>query len=469
MARKLKKVLVANRGEIALRVVRALRGEGIRSVAVHTEADARLPFVRAADEAVAIGVGPPRESYLDGEKIVRVARERGCDAVHPGYGFLSESAAFAASVEAAGLAFIGPRPETIDLMGRKARAREFMREAGVPVLPGSGDLRDVRDAEAAAGAVGFPAILKASAGGGGIGMVVCESAGDLRKQFPIARERAARLFRDDALYLERYLERPRHVEVQVLGDGQGTVVHLFERECSIQRRHQKVVEEAPSPGLGLGPDEPGRGAEARDPGPRDIRARLFAAAVRGAERAAYRSAGTLEFLYDERTGEFFFMEMNTRIQVEHPVTEMTTGVDLVRAQIAIAESGALPLRQEDVRRAGHAVEARVYAEDPAKGFLPSPGALGRVLWPEGPGVRCDHGYESGDRVTPFYDPLLAKVIAWGRDRAEAIERLRGALERTAVEGIRTNLGLLRRIAADAEFARGAIDTKFLERRKDLLA
>jgi acetyl-CoA carboxylase biotin carboxylase subunit len=449
-----KKVLVANRGEIALRVLRAVREAGLVGVAVHTAADADLPFVRAADEAVEIGAGPPRESYLDGAKIVRAALERRCDAVHPGYGFLSENAAFAAAVEAAGLVFVGPRPETIALMGKKARAREIMREAGVPVLPGSGELRELREAEAAADSIGYPVILKATAGGGGIGMVVCETAADLRRHFAPARERAEKFFGDDALYLERWLERPRHVEVQVLGDAEGNVIHLFERECSIQRRHQKVLEEAAAPALA--------GREA-------TRERLLLAAIEGAARVRYRSAGTIEFLYDPRDDRFFFMEMNTRLQVEHPVTEMTTGIDIVRAQLEIAMGGPLPARQADLRRTGHAIEARVCAEDPARGFLPCPGQLGAVAWPSGEGVRCDAGYETGNRVTPFYDSLLGKLIAHGRDRAEALARLLGALERTEIEGIRTNLGLLRRLAADAELARGEFDTGFLTRRKDLFS
>jgi acetyl-CoA/propionyl-CoA carboxylase biotin carboxyl carrier protein len=454
MSSRFEKVLVANRGEIACRVLRALREAGLRSVAVYSEADAAAPHVRLADEAVPIGPAPARESYLRIDRIVEAALARKAGAVHPGYGFLSENPDFAAACEAAGLVFLGPPAETIALMGRKARAREVMREVGVPVLPGSPELREVADAERAADALGFPVILKATAGGGGIGMQVARDAADLRKLFPQAKSRAAAVFRDDAIYLERFLERPRHVEVQVLGDGRGGVAHLFERECSIQRRHQKVVEESPAPALA---------ARA------DLRARLLDAAVRGAAHVRYRNAGTLEFLFDEASGEFFFMEMNTRLQVEHPVTEMTTGVDLVRAQLEVAARGELPLAQADLVQRGHAIEVRVYAEDPAKGFAPQPGKLGEVVWPSGDGVRCDAGYEAGQAVTPFYDPLLAKIVAHGATRGEALGRLRLALERAVVAGVRTNLAMLRRLAADPPFERGELDTGFLSRRKDLLA
>jgi acetyl-CoA carboxylase biotin carboxylase subunit len=459
--RKIRKILVANRGEIARRLVLGAKEAGLETVAIHSEADAGAPHVRLADEAVPIGPPPVRESYLQIERIVRAAIDRRCDAVHPGYGLLSENAEFAAACESAGLVFVGPRAETIALMGRKAAARERMRQVGVPILPGSPELRETAEAERAADAIGYPVILKATAGGGGIGMQVARDAAELRKLFPQVKSRAAAVFRDDAIYLERYLERPRHVEVQVLGDGRGGVVHLFERECSIQRRHQKIVEESPAPAFSGSAAAPGVGSAARE--------RLLAAAVAGAAHVGYRNAGTLEFLLDPPTGEFFFMEMNTRLQVEHPVTEMTTGRDLVRAQLAIAAEPELPFAQAEIAQRGHAVEARVYAEDPAKGFAPSPGRLGAVVWPEGEGVRCDFGYESGAAVTPYYDPLLAKVVAHGAGREEAIARLRGALERTSVEGVRTNLALLRRIAADERFARGEFDTSYLAGRKDLTA
>jgi acetyl/propionyl-CoA carboxylase alpha subunit len=469
----IRKVLVANRGEIACRVLRALRELGIASVAIYSEADAGAPHTRLADEAVLIGPGPAKQSYLEGDKIVALALDRRCDALHPGYGFLSENAAFAGACESSGLIWIGPRAETIALMGSKTRAREVMAAAGVPVLPASGDLDQVDEALAAAGKIGYPLMLKAIAGGGGIGHKVIRSAEELKKEFPGASQRAELVFKNKMLFLEKFLERPRHVEVQVLGDDDGEVIHLFERECSLQRRHQKVIEETPAPGLDA-----------------DARARLLACAVAGAKRAGYENAGTLEFLLDaegssregasgSKTGgdpggacgagsEFYFMEMNTRLQVEHPVTEMTTGIDLVKAQLAIAGGAPLAWRQEDVRQSGHAIELRVYAEDPARNFAPQPGKLARVEWPSGEGVRCDAGYESGMTVPPYYDPLLAKVVAHGPTRADAIARARGALERTAVEGIRTNLGLLRRILGDPAFQRGSFDTLYLTERKELL-
>ncbi len=447
----LTKVLVANRAEIACRVIRGLREAGVASVAVYSEADADAPHVGLADESVAIGPAPAHKSYLDGDRIVAAALERRCDGVHPGYGFLSENAGFAAACERAGLRFIGPASATIALMGDKARARATMAAASVPVLPGSEAVLERSDAGEAAERLGFPLILKAVAGGGGIGMVVCRSTAELEKAFEPAKQRAASVFRNPGLYLERYVERPRHVEVQVVGDGQGEVVHLFERECSIQRRHQKVLEEAPAPAL----DD-------------ETRARLLEAAVRGARQVRYENAGTLEFLYDPDAGAFYFMEMNTRLQVEHPITEATTGRDLVRAQIEVARSGRLPFAQADVRREGHAIEARVYAEDPARGFAPSPGKIETLAWPDGDGIRVDAGYRQGQTVTPFYDPLLAKIVASGRTRGEAIDRLRCALERTDLVGPRTNLALHRRILGDPAFNRGQYDTTYLTTRKDLL-
>jgi acetyl-CoA carboxylase biotin carboxylase subunit len=446
------KVLVANRGEIACRVIRACKEMGIATVAIHSEADAGHRHVKLADEAVLVGPGPAKHSYLEADKIVALAVDRGCDAIHPGYGFLAENAAFAGACETNGLVFVGPRAETIGLMGGKTRAREVMTSAGVPVLPGSGDLVDPDEAARAAEEIGYPVMLKAVGGGGGIGHRVVRSSDEMRREFPGVRQRAGLVFRDDRLFVERFLERPRHVEVQVLGDEDGNVIHLFERECTIQRRHQKVIEETPAPCL----DD-------------ETRERLLACAVAGAKRAGYQNAGTLEFLYEPERNSFYFMEMNARIQVEHPVTEAVTGIDLVKAQLAIAGGGTLPARQEEVRRRGHAIELRVCAEDPSRGFAPQPGRLGRVEWPDGDGVRCDYGYESGDAVPPFYDSLLGKIIASGATRGEAADRARCALERTTLEGVRTNVALLRRILGDPDWNRGRFDTGYLTARKDLLA
>jgi acetyl-CoA carboxylase biotin carboxylase subunit len=446
------KVLIANRGEIACRVIRAVRSLGIKAVAIYSEADAGALHKRLADEAIPIGAAPAKSSYLDADRIVQAAVDARCEAVHPGYGFLAENSSFAAMCEQAGLTFIGPRPETIANLGTKTRAREIMAAAGVPVLPGSDDLLEVDDALGAAERVGYPVMLKASGGGGGIGMQAIRSAEAMRKAFPVARERAEAAFRNPALFVERFVERPRHVEVQVLGDRSGNVVHLFERECSIQRRHQKIVEETPAPAL----DDA-------------TRARLLGCAAEGARRASYESAGTLEFLYDPAARDFYFLEVNTRLQVEHTITEATTGIDIVRAQIEIAAGERAPLDQAAVRRSGHAIELRVCAEDPAKGFAPQPGKLGAVAWPSGEGIRCDFGYESGDVVPPYYDSLIAKIIAHGATRAEALERAGAALAATSIEGIRTNVPLLRRIVADPAFARGEYDTGYLTQRKDLLA
>jgi len=448
----IRKVLIANRGEIACRVIRAAKKLGIATVAVYSEPDAGLPHVRLADEAVPIGPGPAKHSYLDGDRIVATAIDRGCDAVHPGYGFLAENAEFAGACESSGLIFIGPRAETIGLMGGKTKARALMAEAGVPVLPGSGDLREADEAVRAAEEIGYPVMLKAVGGGGGIGHKVIRSSDEMRKEFPGVSQRAGLIFKNDRLFVERFLERPRHVEVQVLGDNDGNLVHLFERECTIQRRHQKVIEETGSPCL----DE-------------ETRARLLACAVAGARRAGYVNAGTLEFLYEPERRAFYFMEVNARIQVEHPVTEMVTGIDIVEAQLRIAGGEPLGFTQADVRRSGHAVEARICAEDPSRGFAPQPGKLTTVEWPEGEGVRCDAGFGPGDAVPPFYDSLLGKVVAHGATRLAAIERLGAALERTRIEGVRTNMGLLRRIMADDAFRAGSFDTSYLSQRKDLLS
>ena len=439
----MRKVLIANRGEIACRIASTLHELGLRSVAVYSAADQGALHTRMADEAFAIGPAEPRESYLRPEALLEAARKSGADAVHPGYGFLAENAGFAAAVESAGLVFIGPTPEQIRAMGDKRAARGIAREAGVPVVPGAeGD--DAAALARAAEAMGYPVMVKAALGGGGKGMRVVRDAADLAEAVETARRVAASAFGDGTVYLERVLERPRHVEVQVLGDGRGAAVHLFERECSLQRRHQKVVAESPSPAV----DDA-------------LRARMCEAAVALTRAVRYRGAGTVEFLV--HGGAFHFLEMNTRLQVEHPVTELVTGVDLVRQQILVASEGRLPFAQDQLRRRGHAFEARVYAEDPARGFLPQSGDIVRLRWPHGAFVRVDRGFEAGDSVTVHYDPLLAKIIAYGPTRELALERLTGALDAARVHGVVTNLPFLRALARDPAVKRGEFDTEWIER------
>jgi len=438
-------VLVANRGEIARRVVRACRRLGLRSVAVHSEADRDAPHVRDADLAVAIGPAPARESYLDIERIVEAACRAGADAVHPGYGFLSENWRFAEACRRAGLVFVGPSSDAIRTMGDKTAARRLMAAAGVPVVPGSPEtVVDVGEAELCARDVGYPIILKAAAGGGGIGMARVAAAGDLPAAFATAARRAQAAFGRADLYLERFLERPRHVEVQVFGDAAGALVHLGERECSLQRRHQKLVEESPAPNL-----------------PPATREGLARAALAGARAIGYVNAGTLEFLLDA-SGGFYFLEMNTRLQVEHPVTEEATGLDLVVEQLRVAGGAPLAWRQEDIVPRRAAIECRVYAEDPAKGFLPSPGTIARLELPAGEGIRVESGVETGTVVSVHYDPLLFKLVAAGATRAEAVERLAEALERCVVEGVRTTLPLLRRVLASRELREGRVHTQMIE-------
>ncbi len=440
-----RRVLVANRGEIARRVIRACRALEIETVAVYSEADADAPHVREADAAFPIGPAPARESYLRSDSLLRALAASGADAVHPGYGFLSENAAFAAAVTAAGACFVGPPPHAIATMGDKATARRRMREAGVPVTPGTGVLPDLAAAERSAAELGYPVMLKAAAGGGGIGMVPCEDAAALRRGFASAAARAKAAFGDGSLYLERLVHGARHVEVQLAADRAGAVVHLFERECSVQRRHQKVIEEAPSPV-----------ADAA------LREALGAAAVRAARAIGYQNVGTLEFLLAP-DGAWYFMEMNTRLQVEHPVTEWTTGVDLVQLQLRLAAGEPLPFGQADLAQRGHAIELRIYAEDPARNFLPSPGALTKLVWPSGEDVRVEAGVEEGARVTPFYDPLLAKIVVRGETRERAIERALAAVDATIVEGVKTNLALHRRVLCDPAFRRGELSIHYLAR------
>ncbi|HEX5816288.1 MAG TPA: biotin carboxylase N-terminal domain-containing protein [Methylomirabilota bacterium] len=439
-----RRVLVANRGEIARRIFRGCRARGLATVAVYSEADRDAPHVAEADHAIAIGPAPARESYLDIERILAAARESGADAIHPGYGFLSENWRFAEACAGAGLIFIGPSPAAIRAMGDKTEARRRMAAAGVPVVPGSPEaVADAAAAAEVAAAVGYPVILKAAAGGGGIGMARAAHAGDLPAAYATATRRAQAAFGRAEIYVERYLEVARHVEVQVFGDADGTVVHMHERECSIQRRHQKLVEESPAPNL-----------------PPAVKQGLTEAAVAGARAIGYVNAGTLEFLVNDHG--FYFLEMNTRLQVEHPVTEEVTGLDLVAAQLDVAAGAPLPWPQDAIVQHGAAIEARVYAEDPAKNFLPSPGTVTRLALPSGSGLRVESGVVEGSVVSVHYDPLLFKLIASGADRAQALERLARALDACAVEGVKTTLPLLRTIAAHPDFRRGALHTQMVE-------
>ena len=445
---QINRLLVANRGEIALRIIRACRELGIETVAVHSEADANAPHVRAADVAIAIGPAAASESYLKIPAIISAAERSGADAIHPGYGFLSERAAFAKACDAAGLIFVGPPADAIERMGSKIEARALMERAGVPVVPGRTP-RDQTDAGIAAAAreIGFPVLIKASAGGGGKGM---RSAGDeraLAEAVPAARREAQAAFGDGTLYVERLVAQPRHVEVQVFADAHGNVVHLFERECSVQRRHQKVVEESPSPAV--------------TPSLRD---RMGAAAIAAAKGVGYRNAGTIEFLL-EGSGDatsFYFLEMNTRLQVEHPVTELVTGTDLVRAQLLVAMGHPLPWRQDQLAQRGHAIECRVYAEDPACGFLPQAGPLRIYREPSGPGIRVDSGVAEGMDVPVHYDPMLAKLIAYGESRDAAIARATAALRSFPILGVRTNVAFLINVLRHPAFATGDIHTGFVD-------
>ncbi len=440
------KLLVANRGEIAVRIIRACREMGIETVAVYSEADRVAPHVLMADQAVPIGPAPAAESYLRADRIVEAALETGADLVHPGYGFLAENAEFADRVEEAGLIWVGPPGRVIRLMGSKTEARKVAVEAGAPVIPGLNDpVSDPSELEAFAAEHGFPLLLKAVAGGGGKGMRRVDSAGELLPAFERARSEGKAYFGDDRVFVERLLVRPRHIEVQVAADAHGAAVFVGERECSIQRRHQKVVEESPSPVVDAA-----------------LRERLGEAALAVTRASGYRSVGTVEMLMDE-DGSFYFLEMNTRLQVEHPVTEMVYGVDLVREQIRIALGEPLSWTQEALRPRGHAIEVRVYAEDPLRGFAPSPGIIEHLVEPSGPGVRVDSGVLQGGTVPLDYDPMLAKLLVWAPDRPAAIDRLRRALGEYRIDGIATTLPLFRMLVDDPEFRAGRIDTGFLDR------
>ncbi len=441
----IRKLLVANRGEIAVRILRAAQGLGIRTVQVASEADRDMLAARMADEVMVIGPAPAAKSYLDIERVLAALQGSGADAVHPGYGFLSENAAFARAVEAMGRIFVGPDSATIERMGDKVNAREAAIAAGVPVVPGSeGRVDSIDEALSLADRVGYPVMVKAAAGGGGRGIRVARTPGELAAAVPTAMAEAKAGFGDPGLYLEAYIENARHIEVQVLGDGE-TVVHLFERECSLQRRRQKVLEEAPATMLAP-----------------EIRADLCASAVQLAESVRYRGAGTLEYLYDPQRRAFYFIEMNTRIQVEHPVTEMITGVDLVTQMLRIAGGERLPFTQDDITSAGHAVEVRINAEDPRRNFLPNPGLVETLRAPDGPGIRFDTGIYAGYPVPPYYDSLLGKLIVHGASRDEALDRLAMALERLEIGPMATTTLLHRALVRDPDVRSGAVSTQWLE-------
>jgi acetyl-CoA carboxylase, biotin carboxylase subunit len=440
----LESVLVANRGEIARRIFRACRALGIRTIAVYSEADAGWPHAREADLAVLIGPAPARESYLSVERVLEAARGTGARAIHPGYGFLSENWRFAKACEEAGLVFVGPSWRVIQQMGDKIGARNQMLRAGVPVVPGSeGPVASLDEARRLAGETGYPVMLKAAAGGGGIGMVKVADESALPQAYATAERRAQAAFGSAALFVERYLTAPRHIEVQVFGDAQGRVVHLHERECSIQRRHQKLIEESPAPRLSAA-----------------LKERLTAAAVTGARSVGYVNAGTVEFIVQGE--EFYFLEMNTRLQVEHPVTEEVTGLDIVQAQLKVASGESLPWRQDEIVQSGAAIECRIYAEDPAKNFMPSPGMITRLALPEGPGIRVESGVAEGCQVSVHYDPLLAKLVAAGETREEAMARMEAALGAFVVEGLQTAIPFHLRVMRSAAFREGRTHTQMVE-------
>ncbi len=444
-AKPFRRVLVANRGEIALRIIRACRELGIETVQIYSDADRDSLPVRLADRTICVGPAPSSRSYLNAQFIVSAALTQGADAIHPGYGFLSENAAFAELCERSGVTFIGPSAHAILTMGDKAMARRMAEEAGMPVIPGSaGTVSGPDEARAVAQRLGYPVLLKAAAGGGGRGMRVVRGQAELAGEFAQAAREAKAAFGDEALYVEKFLERVRHVEIQVLSDGE-TVLHLGERDCSIQRRNQKLVEESPSPALDEG-----------------VRARIGEAAVRLCRHVGYRSAGTVECLLDAASGEFWFMEMNTRVQVEHPVTELVTGIDIVKEQIRIAQGERLRIAQPDVSLRGHALECRINAEDPERGFAPSPGRVQSLHFPGGPGIRVDSHLFAGYVIPPYYDSLVAKLIAWGNDREEAIARMRRALAEMRVEGVCTTIAFHERLLGDERFRRGEVHTRFVE-------
>jgi pyruvate carboxylase subunit A len=444
------KVLIANRGEIALRIIRGCRDMGVRTVAVHSDVDRSAAFVLLADESVEIGPAPSAQSYLAIDRIIDAARATGAQAIHPGYGFLSENQRFARACADNGIVFIGPPPEAMAAMGEKVPARGRMHESGVPVVPGTGALVDIEETVVAAAGIGYPVLIKASAGGGGIGMRVARDEAELRASYDTARSTAQRAFGNDTIFLERYLEEPRHIEIQVVADTHGNVIHLGERECSIQRRHQKIIEEAPSPVIDA-----------------TTRARMGEAAVTAARAVGYVNAGTVEFIY--RNGEFYFLEMNTRLQVEHPVTELVYGIDLVAEQLRIASGERLTLTQEQVVPRGHAIECRINAENYARGFLPSPGQVSGYHEPAGPGVRVDSSLVTAGPVSPNYDPMIAKLIVHSATRDEALDRMRRALLEYVITGIHTNIAYHLAVIDDPGFRAGEYSTAFIEQHPELVA
>ena len=442
----MEKILIANRGEISLRVMRSAREMGIKTVAVFSEADRNALHVRYADEAVCIGPAPSAQSYLLGEKIINACLKTGAQGIHPGYGFLSENAAFARQIKAAGLILIGPSPEAMEMMGNKLSAKAAALTYNIPMVPGTEEaVTDISVAQNRAIEIGFPILIKAAAGGGGKGMRIVEKASDFIEQMDLAVSEATSAFGDGSVFIERYVSSPRHIEIQVLGDNYGNIVHLFERDCSVQRRHQKVIEEAPSSVLS-----------------EELRQKMGESAVNAARSCNYTGAGTVEFILDENL-DFFFLEMNTRLQVEHPVTEMITGIDLVKEQIRIARGEPLSFTQADLKIKGHAIELRVYAEDPANNFLPDIGNLQTYITPKGPGIRVDDGFEQGMDIPIYYDPMIAKLVSYGKDRTEAIERMIRAIDEYQITGIQTTLAFGKFVMQHEAFVSGNFDTHFVSK------
>jgi acetyl-CoA carboxylase biotin carboxylase subunit len=439
------KILIANRGEIAIRIMRACKELGIRTVAIYSEADQNALHVQFADEAILLGASAAQESYLNSGKIIAAAQQSGANAIHPGYGFLSENATFAEEVTKAKLVFIGPPASAIRAMGDKSESKIRMKKAGVPTIPGFEEVESERDLNKAVDELGYPVLVKAAAGGGGKGMRIVERESDLRESIDASRREALNAFGDGHLLIEKYLSNAHHIEFQVLGDERGNLLHLFERECSVQRRHQKIIEETPSPLL-----------------TQELREKMGQAAVAAARAVAYTNAGTVEFIVDPDTLKFYFLEMNTRLQVEHPITECVVGLDLVHWQIRIAAGEPLPFQQTDFSQRGHSIESRIYAEDPAHGFLPSTGTLLQMIEPRGPGIRVDSGFTSGSGVTHFYDPLLAKLIVYAENREAAIQRMQAALREYVVQGVTTNIDFLQSVLAHPDFRSGKVTTRWVE-------
>jgi len=440
------KILIANRGEIAIRIMRACKELGIKTVAVYSDADKNSQHVQFADEAFYLGDSAPKESYLNIDKLINAATQTGADAIHPGYGFLSENASFASAVDSVHVTFIGPSSDSIRAMGDKAESKILMKKAGVPTVPGFEGLESEKDFIKAAKEIGYPVLVKAAAGGGGKGMRVVNEESELSEAIQAAKREALNSFGDERLLIEKYIADGHHIEIQVFGDKHGNLIHLFERECSVQRRHQKIIEESPSPLLTP-----------------EIRNRMGEAAVRAAKAVNYFNAGTIEFIFDPKTSEYYFLEMNTRLQVEHPVTELVTGIDLAQWQIRIASGEKFPFKQNDFMQRGHAIECRIYAEDPSNGFLPSTGKLLQFIEPHGPGIRVDSGFAKGNEVTHFYDPLLAKLIVYAENRESAIQKMQNALKDFIVHGVVTNIDYMQAVLKHEDFAKAKISTRWVEK------